>query len=100
MSEYVVFEWKQPNDPIVASRNMEALARDLTDLEPVLEASKQVVLADVEEHFQEEKGPDGDAWAEWSPSYAPVAERKNIGKLRRRDTLDLYHAATDEGAYE
>lgn len=98
-TDSIEFVWEQPNDPLVESQRFAALANSLKDLTPVLEASREVVVADVEEHFHEERGPTGESWAEWSPSYAPVASSKNIGKLRRRDTQDLYEAATDRTSY-
>lgn len=96
----IEFYWKQPNDPIVEARNISMLARQLNDLTPVLEGAREIVIADVEAHFHEERGPNGEEWQEWAPSYAPVAARENIGKLRRRDSQKLYEAATDHSAYE
>jgi phage gpG-like protein len=99
MAEGIEFEWAQPDDALITANALDQLANDLRDLTPVLEGAKEIVLTDVENHFHEERGPSGDSWAEWSDSYRPVAERNNIGKLRREATQHLYEAATDRSAY-
>jgi phage gpG-like protein len=103
MSEYISvdlsFEWAQPNDPLLEARSIRELASQLENLTPVLRGAREIVVSDVREHFEAEHSPGGDPWADWSPSYAPVAELKNIGKLRRRDTQDLFQAATDRMNY-
>ena len=91
-------DW-QPHDPIFEAAAMRQLALELEDFTPALEASKGIVVEDVRQHFEQERGPTGEQWADWAESYAPTAERDNIGKLRRRDTQDLYKAATDRMNY-
>lgn len=89
----------QPEDPIIMANAIESLGRQVEDMEVPLEFSKEAVVDDVESHFKTESGPDGTPWAEWADSYSPVAERQNIGKLRRRETLELFDAATDRNNY-
>lgn len=108
--ESLEFEWgsqtgryrltaPQTSDPIIAANSIDALAADLNDMAMPLEASREVIVRDVELRFQHEQAPDGSPWAEWAESYRPVAERRNIGKLRREGTEKLYEAATDRSAY-
>jgi phage gpG-like protein len=94
----IITDW-QPHDPIFEAAGMRQLALELEDFTPALEASKGIVIEDVRRHFEEQRGPTGEMWAEWAESYAPTAERDNIGKLRRRDTQNLYRAATDRMNY-
>jgi phage gpG-like protein len=93
----VIFEWVQPDTPLMVARATDELAAGLRDVAPVLEGSRSVVIEDVVAHFEEERAPSGEEWAEWAPSYAPVASRMNISKLRQ--SLDLFNAATDPTAY-
>lgn len=64
----IFFEWAP--EPVVAAEEMDATAKYFENLHPPLEASREIAIADVAQHFASESGPDGGAWAPWSESYA------------------------------
>jgi hypothetical protein len=90
--------WESPTPSEVADE-LFASAERLMHVEYFLEAAKAHAMHDMSERFLTETDPDGQAWREWSDSYAQTAEANNIGILRRADQ-DLYMSAMDESAWE
>lgn len=85
-------------DPMVYSTRLVGIANEVRDTTIPLMAAKEQMQADIRERFITETDPDGQPWADWAPSYEPVAlSYPNIGILRR--TEELYEAATDDAAF-
>jgi hypothetical protein len=74
----LTFEW-HPN-PIVLAQNFFRGADFLEDLTLPLTMSKGPAIASMHRRFDTKTTPGGAAWAEWSDTYAPVAEG-SLGEL-------------------
>jgi hypothetical protein len=93
----ISFTWVP--DPEVVAQELIETANNLEDRSGPLLLSQGIAIQDMMERFKTKTDPDGEAWQQWAPSYAPVAERTNVGGLLER-TQDMRDAATDTDAYE
>lgn len=89
----ITFDWV-PNPAVVAAQLDIAAARLEKVAEP-LGLSREVAIADVEEHFAGQHGPDGGAWAPWASSYAERTSASSILTL----TSEMRGAVTSRGAW-
>jgi phage gpG-like protein len=90
---FITFDWA-PNPKILAAKLNEAAAKLEHVAEP-LGLSREVVMADVENHFATESGPDGAPWQPWSDSYAERTEASSILTL----TGEMRGAVQNRGAW-
>lgn len=72
----LTFEWV-PN-PIIVAEKFETAAARLEHVEEPLALSREVAIADVENHFATESAPDGSPWQPWAPSYAERTQASSI----------------------
>ena len=92
--DVVSLEVNWDEDPIILSGRFTEAALSLErNLDHPAVAARQIIIDDIKEHFEREEDPSGTTWQPWAPTYAPVAERENIGILRKSE--DLYAAVTD-----
>ena len=95
------WEWEEgvgvARTPGLVANRIAWLDAGIKDPTPALVVARQIAIDEVEQRFLTETDPSGAHWAEWSPSYAPVAEEENVGILRKTETL--FDAATDPAAY-
>lgn len=94
MAATVTFVWEP--DPMLYAQSVLAVERALADKTAPLVAATEIVQADIRERFETETAPDGTKWQEWAPSYAPIAEKENVGILRKSE--ELYEAASSTEA--
>jgi phage gpG-like protein len=80
-------------EPVVIANEYELMAIKFENRKPVMEEALQVVLANTEQHFDEE----GPGWAPWADSTAIDPRR---GPLVLTRSGDLRSGATSEGSYE
>jgi hypothetical protein len=92
----VFFEWEP--DPDVVAMELIRTADRLDDMSQPLLLAREIAISEHLDHFKDQSGPDGEAWAPWASSYEPVARVNNIGDILER-TLDLEYAMVDPGAY-
>jgi hypothetical protein len=92
----IAFEWEP--DPDVVAMELIRTADSLEDRSQPLLFSRAIAIEEHLDHFQDQAGPDGEAWAPWAASYYPVAVVQNIGDILER-TLALEYAMVAPGAY-
>lgn len=90
----ITFEWVP--DPNVVANKIMTLAGYLENFIPPLEASRGVARADMQNHFDTESSPSGEAWAELSEEY--VATRGSDHPILQL-TGAMHAAAVSESAY-
>lgn len=105
MAVITTFKWEP--DPMIYEDQLTRMAVYLEDRMPPLQAASIITQEDIRERFDTETDPYGDKWADWSPSYTPVAMGEvpakkgepafpNIGILQR--TGELADAASSSRA--
>lgn len=86
-----------PESPQIVANKIDTLSESYRDMLMPMVASRQILIDDIQEHFDQEKDPEGIPWPEWSPRYSKT--KKPGTKLRRTETEELYQAVMDTTAY-